>query len=92
MSSAAKERIELLKLLIASNREVTVTQLTDRRSVTRTTALKTMKLREILRLVDEIKVSGSTKHVSAIQLKDHFRWIFRGPVVLPPLGGIFLDN
>ena len=75
MSSAAKERVELLKLLIANNGEVTVTQLMEARGVTRTTALKTMKLLEILGLVDEIKVPGSTKHVSAIRLKDHFRWI-----------------
>lgn len=75
LSSAAKERIELLKLLIANNGEVTVTQLMEARGITRTTAHKTMKLLEILGLVDEIKVPGSTKHVSAIRLKDHFRWI-----------------
>lgn len=75
MSSASKERIELLKLLIKNNGEVNVTQLMEARGVTRTTALKTMKLLKILGLVDEIKIPSSTKHVSAIRLKDHFRWI-----------------
>ncbi|MCH7560565.1 MAG: HTH domain-containing protein [Thaumarchaeota archaeon] len=75
MSSAAKERVELLKLLIKNNGEVTVTQLMDARGVTRSTALKTMKLLKILGLVDEIKLPGSTKDISAIRLKDHFRWI-----------------
>lgn len=75
MSSAVKERIELLKLLIKNNGEVTVTQLMEVRGVTRSTALKTMKLLEILGLVDEIKMPGSTKHISAIRLKDYFRWL-----------------
>jgi len=75
MSSAAKERVELLKLLIKNNGEVAVTQLMSARGVTRTTALKTMKLLNILGLVDEIKLPGSTKDISAIRLKDHFRWI-----------------
>lgn len=75
MSSAAKERIELLKLLIANNGEVTIAQLMEARGVTRTTALKTMKLLAILGIVDEIKVPGNTKNLSAIRLKDHFRWI-----------------
>ena len=75
MSSAAKERIELLKLLIANNGEVSVTQLMEARGVTRTTALKTMKLLEILGLVEIVMVPSKTKLSSGIRLKDHFRWI-----------------
>lgn len=75
MSSASKERIELLKLLIANNGEVTVTQLMEARGITRSTALRTMKLLEVLGLVDEITVPGTTKDFTAIRLKDHFRWI-----------------
>lgn len=77
MSSAAKERIELLKLLMKNNGEVTITQLIESRGVTSSTALKTMKLLEILGLVNRIKVQGKTKNLTAIRLKDHFRWILK---------------
>ncbi len=75
MSSAAKERIELLKLLIKNSGEVTVTQLMDARGVTRSTAHKTMKLLEILTLVDVVMVPTKTKPCTGIRLKEQFRWI-----------------
>ena len=75
MSSAAKERIELLKLLIKNNGEVTVTQLMEARGVTRSTAHRTIKLLEILGLVDIVMVPTKTKPCTGIQLKGHFRWI-----------------
>ena len=75
MSSAAKERIELLKLLIKNNGEVATSQFMDERGVTRTTALKTMKLLEILGLVDAVTVAGGTKPSHGIRLKEQFRWI-----------------
>lgn len=75
MSSASKERIELLKLLIENNGEVTTTQIMEARGVTRSTALKTMKLLEILGLVDEIMVPTKTKPSTGIRLKEYFRWI-----------------
>lgn len=75
MSSAAKERIELLKLLIKNNGEVTVTQMMDARGVTRSTAHRTIKLLEILGLVDVVMVPTKTKPCTGIRLKGHFRWI-----------------
>jgi len=74
-SSATKERIELLKLLIKNNGEVTVTQIMEARNVTRSTTLKTMKLLEILGLVDVVMVPTKTKPCTGIRLKEHFRWI-----------------
>ena len=75
LSSAAKERIELLKLLIKNNGEVTVTQFMEQRKVTRSTALKTMKLLEILDLVDVVMIPTKTKPCTGVRLKEHFRWI-----------------
>jgi len=75
MSSAAKERIELLKLLIKNNGEVTVTQMMDARGVTRSTAHRTIKLLEILGLVDVVMVPTKTKPCTGIRLKEYFRWI-----------------
>ncbi len=74
LSSAAKERIELLKLLIKNNGEVTVTQLMEARVITRSTALKTMKLLEILGLVDVVMIPTKTKPCTGVRLKEHFRW------------------
>ena len=75
MSSAAKERIELLKLLIKNNGEVSTVQVMEARGVTKATAQKTMKLLEILGLVDSVLIQGKTKPSSGISLKSHFRWI-----------------
>ena len=75
LSSAPKERIEVMKLLIANNGEVTVDQIVKARGVTPSTAHNTMKLLEILGLVDKVKIRGKTKDITAIRLKDHFRWI-----------------
>lgn len=75
LSSAAKERVELLKLLIKNKGEVTVKQMEEARGVSSATAQKTMKLLAVLGLVDLVKVLGITKSVSAVRLKEHFRWI-----------------
>ncbi len=75
LSSASKERIDLLKLLIANNGQITTDQFLEKRRGTRSTALKTMKQLEILGLVDEITVPATTKHCKAIRLKEQFRWI-----------------
>ena len=78
MSSAAKERIELLKLLIKCDGKVTVQQLMEARGITRSTALKTMKLLEILGLVEFTVVELRTKSGTGIRLKDNFRWVLEG--------------
>ena len=75
LSSASKERIELIKLLIENNGELTSTQIVEFRKVSKMTALKIMKQLEILGLVDQVKVSGTTKDFLAIRLKEQFRWI-----------------
>jgi len=75
LSSAPKERVELLKLLVENNGELTSTRFMEVKKVTRMTALKTMKQLEILGLVDEVKVSTVTKPCTAIRLKKHFMWL-----------------
>lgn len=75
LSSASKERIELLKMLIKQKGQITTTEFCNLRKVTRTTALRIMKMLEILEIVDEVKVSGTTKHNMAIRLKEEFRWL-----------------
>ena len=75
MSSASRERVELMKLLIENNGELTSAQLVECRKVSKMTALKIMKQLEILGLVDRVKVSGITKDFLAIRLKEQFRWI-----------------
>jgi len=75
LSSAAKERCELLKMLIRNNGQVTSAEFMQQRMVSRSTVLKTMKQLEVLGLVDEITVPGTTKDFKAIRLKDHFMWI-----------------
>jgi hypothetical protein len=75
LSSASKERVELIKLLIENNGELTSTQLAECRKVSKMTALKIMKQLEILGLVDKVKLSGTTKNFLAIRLKEQFRWI-----------------
>ena len=75
LSSASRERVELVKLLIENNGELTSTQLVECRKVSKMTALKIMKQLEILGLVDRVKVSGITKNFLAIRLKEEFRWI-----------------
>ncbi|QLH07677.1 hypothetical protein [Nitrosopumilus ureiphilus] len=75
LSSAPKERVELLKLLVENNGELTSTKFMEVKKVTRMTALKTMKQLEILDLVDEVKISTVTKPCTAIRLKEHFMWL-----------------
>lgn len=77
LSSAPKERVELLKLLIENNGEVNSTQFMIYKNVTRTTALRTMKQLEILGLVDMTEYSTKTKPRSAIRLKEPFRWLLK---------------
>lgn len=75
LSSASRERAELVKLLIENNGELTSAQLVEFRKVSKMTALKIMKQLEILGLVDEVKMQGTTKDFLAIRLKEHFRWV-----------------
>lgn len=75
LSSASKERIELLKMLIKQKGQITTTEFCNLRKVTRTTALRIMKMLEILEIVDEVKVPGTTKYNMAIRLKEEFRWL-----------------
>jgi len=77
LSSASRERVELMKLLIENNGELTSTQLVECRMVSKMTALKIMKQLEILGLVDRVKVPGVTRNFLAIRLKEQFRWILK---------------
>lgn len=77
LSSASKERIELLKLLIESNGEITTTQFVKMRKVSKSTALRTMKQLEILGIVNETAIPTKTKPVMAIRLKTEFKWLLK---------------
>ncbi len=77
LSSASKERIELLKLLIENNGELTTTQFVEMRKVSKSTALRTMKQLEILGIVDETTIPTKTKPVMAIRLKKEFGWLLK---------------
>lgn len=77
MSSAPRERIQLLKLLRKNNGEIDTRQVMTELKVSRSTALKTMKQFEILGLVDEVKKAGITKPFVAIRLKEYFGWILK---------------
>lgn len=77
LSSASKERIELLKSLKENNGELTTTQFMQKRKVTRSTALRAMKMLEMLGIVNEVKISGKTKDNIGIRLKVEFRWLLK---------------
>ncbi len=75
LSSASRERVEIVRLLIENNGELTSSQLVEFRKVSKMTSLKIMRQLEILGLVDRVKTSGMTKDFLAIRLKEQFRWI-----------------
>jgi hypothetical protein len=74
LSSAPKTIVDLIKRLIELNGEATSAQLEEKIG-SKSTTLKTMKKVEMMGLVDEVMVSGTTKDFKAIRLKDQFRWL-----------------
>jgi len=74
LSSAPKERVELFKLLIQNNGQLTSADFIETAKVSRATALKEMKILNILGLVDESEEEGTTKPVKTIMLKNEFSY------------------
>jgi len=74
LSSAPKERVELFKLLIQNNGKLTSADFIETAKVSRATALKEMKILNILGLVDESEEEGTTKPVKTIMLKNEFSY------------------
>ena len=69
LSSAPKERVELVKLLIQNNGKLTSSNFIEVAKVSRATALKEMKILYILGLVNESEEEGTTKPVKTITLR-----------------------
>jgi len=74
LSSAPKERVELFKLLIQNNGKLTSADFIEVVKVSRATALKEMKILNILGLVDESEEEGTTKPIKIITLKKEFTY------------------
>lgn len=77
-SSAQKEIVEMMKLLIENEGQLTTSQIMQFRKITDSTALRITTKMVVLGLVDEVKVAGSTKNFIAIRLKEEFRWLIKG--------------
>lgn len=75
LSSAYRERIELLKLLLENDGEINTAQVIDKLRVSRQTALNTMRELEHIGIVDAIRQPGNTKFIAAIKLQEHFAWL-----------------
>lgn len=74
-SSAARERVALVKLLVENNGKVSTEQFEKTTKVSKATALKNMELLHILGLVEWGKEESETKPVNTIVLKEGFSWI-----------------
>lgn len=82
LSSASRERVELFKLLLDHNGKLNTEEFSKFTQVSKPTALKEMKMLQILDLVDEFAEAGQTKPTFAIKLKPELEWFqseeFRG--------------
>ena len=74
-SSAPKERVELLSLLINNNGKLTTDEFTKEAKVSRPTALKEMSRLVLLDLVDQFEEEGTTKPTKVISLKSQYNWL-----------------
>ena len=70
LSSAPRDRSELLKLLIENGGQLTTSQMVKHLHITNDTALKKMKQFELLELVERKTIPGNTKPEFGIRLKD----------------------
>lgn len=75
LSSTARERVALMKLLIENNGRVNTEQFEESAKVSKATALKNMELLHILELVEWEKEETETKPRRAIRLKEGFLWL-----------------
>lgn len=73
-SSAAKERIEMFRLLIQNNGEINTEEFARKTNVSKPTALKNMKELFLVGLADEIKEPSITKSIKAIKIKEFCNW------------------
>ena len=73
LSSASRERVMLFELLLKSGK-LSTSKIMDEFGTTNDTALKKMKEFELLGLVENIKIPGTTKPESAINLKKDYHW------------------
>lgn len=75
LSSAYRERTDLLRTLLENNGDLNTDQIIEKMKVSRQTALNMMKEFEIVGIVDRIKQESETKPVEAIKLKELFSWL-----------------
>ena len=76
LSSAARDRSEMIRLLIENNGQLTTKEIQEKLNLaTNDTALRKMKQLELLGLVNVVDVISSTKPIKAIKLKDDYSWL-----------------
>jgi len=89
LSSASKERVKLLEILLDNNGSISSSQLEKELGCSKSTALRVMKELFIIGLVDEIEIETKTKPIKGVRLKDELKWFlsdeFKELRSLPPL-------
>lgn len=76
-SSSQKETSEMVRLLIKNKGKLTASEICKCKSVSKNTALRIMKKLTILGLVNEVKISGTTRDNMGIRLKMEFGWLLK---------------
>lgn len=75
MSSIPIDRLRLFEVLLSNNGIADTTQIEKCLHMSKSTALKEMEKLRILGIVDNCKVDGKSKPISAIELKNEYSWI-----------------
>lgn len=75
LSSASRERTEMLKLLIKNDGFLTSNEIVQNLKVSLSTALRKCKELEMLGLVDGTTFPSTTKPSNGIKLKEEFEWL-----------------
>jgi hypothetical protein len=74
LSSAARERVELLRLLIEHDGKLNTDEYMEASGVSRATARKEMERLVKIGLAQRTEVEGETKPIMAVKLKPEFDW------------------
>jgi len=74
LSSTSRERVALFKHLIENKGKLNTDQFIKSAKVSRTVALKQMRMLSILELVDMSEEEAETKPITSIKLKTGFEW------------------
>ncbi len=75
LSSAYRDRVNLLRLLLENNGYLNTEIVIEMLKVSRQTALNMMKDLEVIGIVDRVQEDAVTKKFAAIKLREYFSWL-----------------